>query len=66
MLLSAINTVIFFQRRLRVPVRPVPTQLIQKHTLTDMPDYYEKKAEYKQHKKSLFKRIFPTAEDEEH
>jgi hypothetical protein len=44
----------------------VPSQLIQKHVLLDQPDYYEKKAEYNQHKKSLFKRIFPTAEDEEH
>eukprot|EP01123_Difflugia_compressa_P015806 TRINITY_DN914_c0_g1_i1.p1 TRINITY_DN914_c0_g1~~TRINITY_DN914_c0_g1_i1.p1 ORF type:complete len:175 (-),score=28.66 TRINITY_DN914_c0_g1_i1:4-528(-) len=53
------------ERRYQPPLRPVPSQRWSKHTLEDDPEYLTKLANYKKNKKPLWKRIFPTKEDEE-
>jgi len=53
------------ERRYAPGPRPVFGQRFSSHTLEDDPQYYEKLQYYKENKKPLWKRIFPTKEDME-
>lgn len=48
-----------------IPGRPVPSQRWADWTYVDDPNYEKNRAEYHATKKPLWKRIFPTAEDDQ-
>lgn len=54
------------ERRPMVPIRPIPSQRWETHKLEDNPDYFAQRAEYNASKKPLWRRLFPTKEDEAH
>lgn len=53
------------ERRYSPGYKPIFSQRFAKHTLEDDPHYYEKLQYWKENKKPLWRRIFPTEEDME-